>query len=98
MEPTYIITASVRMFNGDAPAPGSVMKWCGICGDALYLSPAAIERMKDGAVPLCELCGIGVVAQNNAIMAPADPSIPDHKNRRAYDFIRAAAKRKRQTS
>lgn len=79
-ERVWIVTASAT--PGDDPFEGSVIRWCGICGCDVWLSPAAITRMAANhrMTPLCLDCAVPLLADESHVMMQAvDPTAPEAK-------------------
>lgn len=54
-----IITETVANIPEGQEYPGSVVRWCAMCGDAVWLSPTALTAVDRLDVePWCAACGI----------------------------------------
>lgn len=61
-EPDRDFTLAMRVEKMVAAVPGSEEATCGACGEDVWLSPATLEEIEDGAYPdviRCATCVVG---------------------------------------
>lgn len=80
--------------DAELAVPGSQIRWCGLCGTEISVSPDGIELIDAGvAKPVCTDCGIGLMDMDDepeVATRIAGQSIPISGDaaRMAMEFIR----------
>lgn len=92
-ERSIVVTELVANIPEDKVYPHSVQRWCAMCGEPIWLSPAALYKVNQGEVdPWCAPCAIPYMEAQKAAgqdvkVGNVDPSAPT-VNRDLLDWLK----------
>lgn len=61
-----LVSESTSVIPEGQEWPGSVVRWCSICGDSIWLSREAVAKLENepDMVPVCAACAVPIMQEH----------------------------------
>lgn len=85
-----------RVADVDDPVPGSLIRWCQICAEEIYVAPSSlkfIERQEGALRIICHECMSGVAETQDVVQIKPVPGAERMRDPRYREAVREARRR-----